>query len=384
MAELRVTNVVKAFGGHPVLRGVSLVARDGEFVVLLGPSGCGKTTLLRLIAGLEWPDDGTVEVDGEVIASPKFSLPPEKRGMAMVFQNYALWPHRTVFDNVAYGLRMRGEPSARVQERVKEMLRRVGLDGVGRRFPSQLSGGQQQRIALARALIVQPRILLMDEPLSNLDALLRTQVRHEIRQLQRELGLTVVYVTHDQTEALALADHLVVMWEGRIEQEGNPEEIYRWPTTARVASFLGATNFFSGTVQQVDPHGRVCVETRAGPIWGRISEKSSTRPQTGQPAAVAVRPVELVLSADEPATTGCNVFHGVVRQATFLGDLVEYVVDLKGLTVLARSLPGVRFEPGSTVRVSFSHDAGAVVALEPDVSASVAVDPVTSLGRQGG
>ena len=220
MLKLELVNVVKRFAseGEPVIRGLSTTVAEGQMLVLLGPSGCGKTTTLQLVAGLLHPDDGSIIIDGKAVAGPGWGLPPERRNLGMVFQSYAVWPHKTVFENVAYGLELRSVPREELRRRVQQALDLVHLGELGERYPSEISGGQQQRVALARAIVVEPSLLLLDEPLSNLDATLREQMRIELKLLQRKLGLASIYVTHDQAEAMVLADHLVVMRNGIIEQ----------------------------------------------------------------------------------------------------------------------------------------------------------------------
>jgi ABC-type Fe3+/spermidine/putrescine transport system ATPase subunit len=242
---IRVENVVKRFGRTLALRGVSLEVGRREFFAILGPSGCGKTTLLRVIAGFEVPDEGRVYLGGRDVTM----LPPDKRGTVMVFQNWALWPHMTVYENIAFGLRLRKLPRDEIDRRAKETLELLGLRGFENRYPGQLSGGQQQRVALARALAVQPEVLLLDEPLSNLDAKLRLKLRGELKELQRKLGITMVYVTHDQEEAMSLADRIALMRDGKIEQIGPPERLYRHPGTLFTAAFLGRTSLVHGKVE---------------------------------------------------------------------------------------------------------------------------------------
>ncbi|ABM79942.1 ABC transporter ATP-binding protein [Hyperthermus butylicus] len=248
MGYIEVRDVVKRFGKTVALRGVSLTIKRGELFAILGPSGCGKTTLLRVIAGFEVPDSGKVYIDGEDVTEK----PPDKRGTVMVFQNWALWPHMTVYENIAFGLKLRKLPKSEIDRRVKWVLDLLGLQGLENRFPGQLSGGQQQRVALARALVVQPRVLLLDEPLSNLDAKLRLRLRGELKKLQRQLDITMVYVTHDQEEAMALADRMAVMREGMVEQVGTPEELYTNPKTLFTAMFLGRTSLVIGKVVDIE------------------------------------------------------------------------------------------------------------------------------------
>ncbi|NMO13818.1 ABC transporter ATP-binding protein [Pyxidicoccus fallax] len=249
MAALTLTDVFKSYGATPVVRGLSLDVREGELVSLLGPSGCGKTTTLRMLAGLEHPDSGVIRIGGETVAGPGVRMPPERRGLGMVFQSYAVWPHRSVEQNVAYPLTLRRLPKAEVASRVKEALRWVRLEALATRRPHELSGGQLQRVALARALVAGPRVLLLDEPLSNLDAALREELRAEIATLRARLGTTMVFVTHDQGEALALSDRIAVMNRGVIEQVDAPERLYREPATPFVAGFVGGANVLPGRVR---------------------------------------------------------------------------------------------------------------------------------------
>ncbi len=244
MVGVRLVDVKKRFGKYEALRGITLEIRDGELFFLLGPSGCGKTTTLRIIAGLYEPDSGEVYFGDRLMNG----VPPYRRNIGMVFQNYALWPHMTVYDNVAYGLKARGLPRSEIEEKVRWALDLVGLRGMEGKYPNQLSGGQQQRVALARALVIEPEVLLLDEPLSNLDAKLRARMRSELKVLQKELGITTIYVTHDQAEALSMADRIAVMNIGRVEQVGAPREVYRSPATRFVADFIGEINFLDAEV----------------------------------------------------------------------------------------------------------------------------------------
>ena len=249
MAAIALEGLFKSYGATPVVRGLSLDVREGELVSLLGPSGCGKTTTLRMLAGLEHPDSGVIRIGGETVAGPGVRVPPERRGLGMVFQSYAVWPHRSVEENVAYPLTLRRVTKAEVAARVKEALRWVRLEALATRRPHELSGGQLQRVALARALVAGPRVLLLDEPLSNLDAALREELRAEIAALRARLGTTMVFVTHDQGEALALSDRIAVMNRGVIEQVDAPERLYREPATPFVAGFVGGANVLQGQVR---------------------------------------------------------------------------------------------------------------------------------------
>ena len=248
MVEVKLENIVKTFGETVALKGIDLHIKHGELFTLLGPSGCGKSTTLRIIAGLDFPDSGQLHFDDEDVTYKSSS----ERGAVLVFQNYALWPHMTVYDNVAYGLKVKKLPKQEIEKKVKWALELVKLQGYEDRYPTQLSGGQQQRVAIARALVVEPKLLLLDEPLSNLDAKLRLEMRSEIRRIQRELGITVIYVTHDQEEAMAISDRVAVMNIGQIEQVGTPKEIYEQPKTEFVAAFMGKTNVIPAEVVERD------------------------------------------------------------------------------------------------------------------------------------
>ncbi len=303
MATVNIQNVTKSFGGNVVLREFSATFRDGEFITLLGPSGCGKTTMLRIIAGFEKPTRGEVYIDGTLVSGGKTFVPPEKRGIGMVFQSYAVWPHMNVFDNVAYPLTIRHVSKAEIKTSVERVLGIVHLSQYAERFPNQLSGGQQQRVALARALVAEPKLLLLDEPLSNLDAKLRESMRFEIKEIQRKLGITVVYVTHDQTEAMAMSDRIFLINRGDIQQCGTPQEIYNSPVNQFVADFLGNVDFFKGEARD----GRIIFPAMDGqsipyngPRMGKID--------------VAIRPENLVFAED-------GILHGVLETQYYLGDV---------------------------------------------------------------
>src|SRR5438477_1609510 len=284
MARLQLDHLVKHYGrgGDPAVQDLSLEVSDGEFICLLGPSGCGKTTTLRMIGGFLKPDSGDVRIDGVSVVSQ----PPERRPTAMVFQRYALWPHMSVWDNVAFGLQVRRRPRDEIARRVESVLELVGLPSLGKRYPQQLSGGQQQRVALARALVLEPRILLLDEPLSNLDAQLRVYMRSELTAIQRRVGITTVFVTHDQEEAMSIAHRIAVMNAGVLEQMDSPEEIYARPATLFVATFIGTMNRLDASV---DPAGWV----RAGPFSAPLPAHSQL--VAGQPLVAGIRPEDLVL-----------------------------------------------------------------------------------------
>jgi ABC-type Fe3+/spermidine/putrescine transport system ATPase subunit len=318
-SPLRLENVTKRFGSVVAVDHVSLDIPRGAFTTLLGPSGCGKTTLLRIIAGFYEPDEGHIFLDDKCIDQ----MPTHLRGTAMVFQDYALWPHMTVFDNIAYGLRMNKTPQNEIDQRVHETMQLVEMPAdLLKRRPSELSGGQQQRVALARALIIRPRVLLLDEPLSNLDAKVRQRLRLEIRSLQRRIGITTIYVTHDQEEALSMSDVVVVMNQGRVVQVGKPEEIYRQPGTAFVAEFMGVSNVLRGTIT---PDGKT------------VDAGGLHIPHTGAPNSA----VTVVFKADEaePLAEGTRVgdaivFEGDVIEAFFFGAMYRHFVNVSGNTIL--------------------------------------------------
>ena len=314
MTFLELSGVRKEFaGGVVAVDDFSLAAERGEFVSFLGPSGCGKTTTLRMIAGFERPTAGTIRIDGKDITN----APPNRRNVGMVFQSYALFPNMSVADNIAFGLKLRGTDGAKVKSRIDELLRLIHLEDRGERYPYQLSGGQQQRVALARALAIEPTVLLLDEPLSALDAKIRVALRHEIRQIQRQLGITTVYVTHDQEEALELSDRVVVMSEGRIEQVGNPFEIYNFPATGFVASFVGTLNAVEAKV--VDPAaGRLTLDGQP------IRSNATIEGAAGSAVMLALRPEMITLvGIDGEATDGANRVPATVTDVAFLGSVVR-------------------------------------------------------------
>ncbi|HEX9075764.1 MAG TPA: ABC transporter ATP-binding protein [Anaerolineae bacterium] len=326
-AHLRLDHVTKKFGAVAAVDHVELEIPRGSFTTLLGPSGCGKTTLLRMIAGFYEPDEGAIYLDDKRIDQ----LPAHKRGTAMVFQDYALWPHMTIFDNIAYGLRMSNVPQSEIRQRVQETMQLVEMSAteILQRKPAQLSGGQQQRVAVARALIVRPRVLLLDEPLSNLDAKVRQRLRVEIRRLQRRIGITTVYVTHDQEEALSMSDRVVVMSKGAVMQVGRPEEIYHHPDNAFVAEFLGVSNVLRGSVT---PDGKgvmvagVCLPYQAAP---------------GTAVTVVFKADEARISANELKQENSVVFRGRLEEAFFIGSLYRHYVNVNGEMILVDSLSKV-------------------------------------------
>ncbi|MBL8691187.1 MAG: ABC transporter ATP-binding protein [Rhodospirillaceae bacterium] len=328
MAHLDLRGLSKHYDGNAVVDRIDLAVPAGNLVCLLGPSGCGKTTTLRLIAGFVEPTGGEIHVDGKVLSSPGFATPPEQRGMSMIFQSYALWPHMTVADNVAYGLTLRRLPKADISRRVGEMLAAVKLGALADRYPGELSGGQQQRAALARALVIEPNILLLDEPLSNLDAALREEMRFEIRRLHDAFRYTTVYVTHDQAEAMTTADLIVVMNHGRIEQAGTAEEIYSRPRSAFVAGFLGGANILKG--RAVD-----AIRLDVGAAVLRCAESAFV---AGSEASLSIRFHEVRVHANGGGGGGNRLEARVVRQ-TFLGSLRDLALELADGTVIRASAP---------------------------------------------
>ena len=349
MPEVTVTNLVKQFGVTTVLEEISFTVKDGEFFTLLGPSGCGKSTTLNCIAGLERPTGGriTVGTDTFVDIAGKVFLPTEARNLGMVFQSYALWPHMTVEANLALPLKLRkvGRPDRAT--RIGEALDKVGLAHLGGRYPHQLSGGQQQRVALARALVYSPTVLLLDEPLSNLDAKLREQARAWLKRLQEDLGITTVYVTHDQDEALALSDRIAVMSAGSMLQVGSPRDIYETPATAEVAAFVGRCNFLTGRVEQHrDGRSRVRLECSGD----TVEVTTDQQVETGQAVTVAVRPERL----DVLAAEGTNALAAEVLTSSYIGSRYEYQVKLGTHVVQVESPHG-----GLTGPVTLTFDPGA-------------------------
>ncbi len=343
---LQLTAVFKYFGGVAAVDGLSLSINPSEVFTLLGPSGCGKSTTLRMVAGLESPDRGDVFLDGRHIASGArgFSLPPEQRNLGMVFQSYAIWPHMTVFENVAFPLRLRGVPKRSIDERVEAVLDLVGLGGLGGRGATALSGGQQQRVALARAIVYEPKLLLLDEPLSNLDARLREHMRVELRALQRRLGIAVLFVTHDQAEAMVLSDRIAVMQAGRVEQVGSPVALYERPATPFVRDFLGRVltlpvTLTSGDTAQVTGEAGATVQLPPG---------APTPAGANGRLVLACRPEDVHIEADP--TSGVNRLAAVVEAAAYLGERVEYSLRTAGGRVLQVPSPRrERFDVGTRV-----------------------------------
>ena len=317
MSKLSLIGLTKAFGSTKAVDGVNLTLREGEFVSLLGPSGCGKTTTLRMIAGFIKPTSGTIEMEGQVMSSPAMMVPPERRGMSMIFQSYAIWPNMTVGQNVAFGLKLRKLPNAEVEQRVNRILEVVQMRHLKERYPSELSGGQQQRVALARAIVIEPQVLLLDEPLSNLDANLREEMRSEIRRLHDAFRITTVYVTHDQAEAMVTSDRIVVMNLGKIDQVDDPVTLYSKPKTRFVAGFIGRTNFLDGRVdgsQIVFPG--FTVPKALAPDADEL---------TGL-ASFSVRPQSIALHASPPQAGHLWRIQGEIVERAYLGEYWEYVI----------------------------------------------------------
>jgi len=342
MIELR--NVTKRYGDLVANDAINLTIRRGELMTLLGPSGCGKTTALRCITGHNIPDEGEVWIDGQDVTH----VPTHRRELGMVFQNFALFPHMTVFDNVGFPLMIRHASKAERQERVTEALRLIHMENYAGHYPRQLSGGQQQRVGLARALVYRPKVLLLDEPLSNLDAKLREEMRFEIRDLIDRLGITAVYVTHDQAEALALSDRVAVMNAGHVEQVGTPDEIYDYPQSRFVADFIGLSDFVAGTLSAVHADQGTAVVAAHGLeiVVGATPEMAA-----GRPVLLFIRPNDVSLLPTSHAS-GTNVFVGVVDKMTYLGDRCDYRVGVgEGLQLRVQTDGKVRFDVGEQVLV---------------------------------
>lgn len=340
MSVVTISNISKQFGDALVLKQFDDEFKDGEFITLLGPSGCGKTTMLRIIAGFEKPSSGEVKIDGKVVSSPKVFVPPERREIGMVFQSYAVWPHMNVFDNVAYPLKIKKLSKNVIKQKVTEILEIVHLSQYAERIPSQLSGGQQQRVALGRALVAEPKLLLLDEPLSNLDAKLRESMRYEIKEIQKKLGITVVYVTHDQIEAMTMSDRVFVINRGVVQQVGTPMEIYQKPANQFVADFVGKVNFMKGEVKEkgILIHGVNQLIPYDGKLTGNV--------------IMAVRPENIELVSKEQSSLS-----GTLSAVYYLGDEYDYRVKINGTTLRVIGSPSHHnhMEPGQPVHLKL-HD----------------------------
>jgi iron(III) transport system ATP-binding protein len=352
----------KRFGAEVAMHDISLAVKQGEFVTLLGPSGCGKTTTLRCIAGLERPDVGEIRIDGNIVASTQrhVHLDPEHRNIGMVFQSYAVWPHMTVFDNVAYGLRVRRVPAADIRQKTSRALELVGLAHFADRFATKLSGGQRQRVALARAIVYQPKVVLFDEPLSNLDAKLREQMRLELVRLQHEVGITSIYVTHDQTEALVMSDRVVVMDHGVIQQIAAPQTIYGHPANTFVAKFIGAANILQGVL--IGRSGEFChVEIPLGEqrVPLRVQAAGGGGATIGQPLFLILRPEDIAIHSQDPGrVSNGNAFEGHVVDTIYLGNMLECRVRVGRYEVNVQIDHYEQFTPHQRVVLSFMPDHG--------------------------
>ena len=364
--DVRLVQVVKRFGDTVAVDHIDLEVQDGEFFSLLGPSGCGKTTTLRMIGGFEQPTAGLIELQGQDVTW----LPPYKRNVNTVFQNYALFPHLSIFDNVAFGLRRKGVRDKEVKSRVREMLDLVELPGFEKRKPTQISGGQAQRVALARALINRPAVLLLDEPLGALDLKLRKQMQVELKRIQQEVGITFIYVTHDQEEAMTMSDRIAVMNHGRYEQLGDPESLYERPATRFVAGFLGVSNLLPGTLDGAAGDDRYAM-IRLGDAGAVRVPRSMTDGQ--QALDVGVRPEKIRLLAEgADAPSGANILAGTVRDASYLGVSTQYIVETQHgerVTVyeqnVERTVHGSLHKPGEAVRLTWSPDHTFAVRATP-------------------
>lgn len=351
-AMVEIEHLDKHFGPETAVSDVNLAVAEGEFVTLLGPSGCGKTTTLRCVAGLERPDGGEIRIGGDIVASAPGNvyLNPEDRNIGMVFQSYAVWPHMTVFDNVAYGLRVRRVAAAELRAKTMRALDLVGLADFAERYATKLSGGQRQRVALARAIVYEPRVVLFDEPLSNLDAKLREQMRDELVRLQKEVGITSIYVTHDQGEALVMSDRVVVMDKAVIQQIGDPQTIYAEPANTFVAGFIGVANLLKGRLVGVD--GPVChvdIPCDGGEAL-RLRARTNERVAVDGPVYLNIRPEDISLDINQPAANGMhNVLAGAVIDTVYLGNFLECRVDVRGHEIGIQIDHFEQLSPGQTV-----------------------------------
>jgi len=362
MIELHFKNVSKFFGETGAVDGVTLDVKDGELFFLLGPSGCGKSTFLRTIAGFYKPDTGELYFDDKLMNN----IPPHKRNIGMVFQNYALWPHMSVYENVEYGLSVRKFPADVKKEKVQRVLEIVRMAEYADRNPNQLSGGQQQRIALARALVIEPDVLLLDEPLSNLDAKLRLEMRQEIKRIHLEAGITSVYVTHDQKEALSLADRVAVMRDGKIVQIGTPREIYNLPVNSFVADFIGETNFLQCKLKE-EAGGRLLVET---PIGDVLCIPTDSKIKFSGAMLCSIRPESISMS-DAPLDNALNQFEATISSITYLGDVEEYwlsIQDSLQIKVILHNPGQYERHSGDKVYISFQPQDAISLPAEKDES----------------
>ncbi len=345
MPDLRLKNVVKKYGKLKAVDNLSLDVREGELLTLLGPSGCGKTTTLRSVSGFVTLTSGDIYIGDRKITD----IAPEKRGIGLVFQNYALWPHMTVFQNLAFGLQIKKLPGDQIKKKVEQALALVKLEGLESRYPRQLSGGQQQRVALVRALVLEPDILLLDEPLSNLDAILREQMRFEIAQIHKESKVTTIYVTHDQTEAMVISDRIAVLENGRIVQLGKPAEVYSRPANRFVAGFMGTTSFIHGRVKEIRGELAVVAVSKGIMITGRNSGL-----ETGQEVDVAVRPenIRFLWEAGQRSDSKENTYEVRVTRAAYVGELIDYQLDLAGSLIRGKGEVQKKLAPGDKITIT--------------------------------
>jgi ABC-type Fe3+/spermidine/putrescine transport system ATPase subunit len=344
MAILKVKNLSKNFGKVKAVQEVSFEATEGEVLSLLGPSGCGKTTMLRCIAGFENPDQGEIYLDNRKITP----FPPEKRGIGMVFQNYALWPHMTVYGNLAFGLQIKKVPKDEITKKIKKVLDMVQLEGYENRYPRQMSGGQQQRIAMARALVFEPEIMLLDEPLSNLDAQLREEMRFEFTELQRKLGITAIYVTHDQAEALVISDKILILDQGKMIQFGTPKEIYSNPKNKFVAGFIAVTSFIDGRIDSfTEEKKKVIVKTDDGLVIHGFNNSFDI----GKKVSIAMRMnvIKFIQDENKSDKNTVNIFKGKIIQSSYLGNIIDYKIKVGSWEVRTKSDAKYNFKVGEEV-----------------------------------
>jgi iron(III) transport system ATP-binding protein len=349
VSTLSVQNLTKSFGDLTVLNNLNFNVEEGEAVVLLGPSGCGKTTLLRLIAGFLQPNEGQVTVDDTVVSTPYEMIPTDKRKMSMVFQSYAIWPHKNVFQNVAYGLEIKKVNKDEIKRRVMEALSVVQLDGLADRYSTELSGGQQQRVALARAIVVEPELLLLDEPLSNLDAHLRIEMREELKDLHSRLGITFIFVTHDQSEAMVLGDRIFLMHDGNLVQQGSPKDLYETPVNVFAAEFIGTSNVFNGKGNGKS-NGSITVNAPFGPVI--VGQQTDAIDDPNGNLSFCIRPEWILMDKLVPSDAK-NVFKAKVTKRVYYGRHIHYVVDLAGTSIDVETEFDVDVAQGAEVNLSF-------------------------------
>jgi iron(III) transport system ATP-binding protein len=380
--QLVVENLTVRYGDTAVVMNLDLRIKAGEWVTLLGPSGCGKTTILRCIAGLERCSSGSIRIGNRLVAHPGGETPPELRNVNMVFQNYAVWPHMTVLENISFGLKLMKLSPAEVRRRAQRAVDLVGLSAYGGRYGTELSGGQQQRVALARAIVTEPDLLLFDEPLSNLDASLREQMRVELRELHDRLGKTAIYVTHDQTEAMVMSDRVVLLHEGRIAQDGTPRELFERPSTRFAAEFLGVANIWDGVLSDIGASGELNVTLDPGGSRLRARDPNA-RAQAGARGSVCVRAERVEIAARPIADAAANLWSGRVKRTSYQGSTIRYEVQIGepgGQVVQVDTHPRLRFAPGDEVWVSIQPSD--LVWLSRDRESSAAREPEEALEPQ--